>query len=77
MATVEGTHTRRGDGRAIRYRVDYEVVRNTIHFRATFGPADAAHEGEFDFDPSRLSAAAAVDAFMQNHIEKSDWDVAP
>jgi hypothetical protein len=77
MATVEGTHTRRGDGRAIRYRVDYEVVRNTIHFRATFDHAGAAHEGEFDFDPSRLAAKAAVDAFMQNHIEKSDWDVAP
>jgi hypothetical protein len=77
MATVEGSHTRRGDGRAIRYRVDYEVVRNTIHFRASFGPAAATHEGEFDFDPSRLSAAAAVDAFMQNHIEKSDWDAAP
>jgi hypothetical protein len=35
------------------------------------------HEGHFDFDPSHLRAAAAVDAFMQNHIEKSDWDVAP
>ena len=37
----------------------------------------AAHEGEFDFDPSKLDAAAAVDAFMQNHIRKSDWDAAP
>jgi hypothetical protein len=76
MATVEGTHTRRGDGRAVRYRVDYEVVCNTIHFRASFDRAGASHEGAFDFDPSRLAAAAAVDAFMQNHIEKSDWDVA-
>jgi len=77
MATVEGTHTRQVDGRAIHYRVDYEVVRNTIHFRATFDRPGAMHEGEFNFDPSRLRAAAAVDAFMQNHIEKSDWDVAP
>jgi hypothetical protein len=77
MPTVEGTHTRRGDGRAVRYRVDYEVVRNTIHFRASFDRAGALHEGAFDFDPSRLAAAAAVDAFMQNHIEKSDWNVAP
>ena len=39
--------------------------------------AAATHEGEFDFDPTRLDAAAAVDAFLQNHIEKADWDAAP
>jgi hypothetical protein len=77
MPTVEGTHTRGGSGRAIHYRVDYEVVRNTIHFRAIFDRAGAVHEGHFDFDPWHLRAAAAVDAFMQNHIEKSDWDIAP
>jgi hypothetical protein len=77
MPTVEGTHTRGGTGRAIRYRVDYEVVANTIHFRATFDGGRATHEGQFDFDKSKLDAAAAVDAFMQNHIAKSDWDVAP
>jgi hypothetical protein len=77
MATVEGTHTRGDNGRAVHYRVDYEVVGHTIHFRASFDRAGAPHEGQFDFDPSRLRAAAAVDAFMRNHIEKSDWDVAP
>jgi hypothetical protein len=77
MATVEGTHARGSDRRAVRYRVDYEVVGRTIHFRASFDRAGAPHEGQFDFDPARLKAAAAVAAFMQNHIEKSDWDVAP
>jgi hypothetical protein len=77
MPTVEGTHTRGGSRGVVRYHVDYEVVAHTIHFRATFDGGRAPHEGHFDFDPSHLRAAAAVDAFMQNHIEKSDWDVAP
>ena len=34
-------------------------------------------EGQFDFDRSRVDAATAVDAFMQNHIAKDDFDVAP
>ena len=77
MATVEGTHARGGGGEPVRYRVEYEVVGKSIHFRATFANGAAAHEGQFDFDPGKLDAAAAVDAFMQNHIEKSDWDAAP
>ena len=48
----------------------------TIHFKASFTPG-APHEGEFDFDPSKLDAAAAVDAYMHDHIAKSDRDVAP
>ena len=76
METVEGTHTQGASGRVVRYRADYEVVGNAIHFKATFDGGDS-HEGEFDFDPSKLGAAAAVDAFLQNHIEKADWDVAP
>jgi hypothetical protein len=77
MAMVEGTHARAGSGRPIRYRAEYDVVGTAIHFRATFDGGGASHEGQFDFDPAKLSADAAVDAFMQNHIEKSDWDVAP
>ena len=80
MAIVEGTHTRGGGGPVVRYRVDYEVVGSTINYKASFAGADAAraeHEGQFDFDPSRIDAAAAVDAFMQNHIGKADFDVAP
>ena len=77
MATVEGTHARGGNGPAIHYRVDYQVVGHTIHFRATFDRAGALHQGQLDIDPSRLRPAAAVDAFIRNHIEKSDWDVAP
>ena len=76
MARVEGTHAQGGSGRVVRYRADYEVAGNTIHFRAWFD-GGATHEGEFDFDPTRLDAAAAVDAFLQNHIEKADWDAAP
>ena len=34
-------------------------------------------EGQFDFDPSKVGADAAVDAFMQNLIAKGDWDTAP
>jgi hypothetical protein len=76
MATVEGSHVQGGSGKRVGYRVDYDVVANVIHFRARFDNG-ASHEGEFDFDPAKLDAAAAVDAFMQNHIEKSDSDVAP
>ena len=72
MEAVEGSHTQGGSGRVVRYRATYEVVGNAIHFTASF-EGGAAHEGEFDFDPSRLDAAAAVDSFMQNHIEKADW----
>jgi hypothetical protein len=77
MATLEGTHVQAAGGRAVRYHVDYEVVGNAIHFHATFNGGKASHEGQFDFDPSKVKAKAAVDAFMQNHIEKSDWDIAP
>jgi hypothetical protein len=76
MATLEGTHTQGAGGRRIGYRVDYELVANTIHFHARFD-GGTEHEGQFDFDPSKLDAAAAVDAFMHDHIEKSDRDVAP
>ena len=61
MATVEGTHTQRVGGRQVRYRCTYEAVRNAIHFKASFDPG-TPHEGEFDFDPSKLDAAAAVRA---------------
>ena len=77
MATVEGTHAPGDGGSPVRYHVDYEVVGRAIHFRATFANGGAPHEGQFDFDPDKLDAAAAVDAFMQNHIGKSDWDAAP
>lgn len=77
LATVEGTHARGGGGMPVRYHVEYEVAGTVIHFRASFDNGAAPHEGQFDFDPAKLDAAAAVDAFMQNHIEKSDWDVAP
>lgn len=76
MATVEGMHAQRGSGKVVRYRATYEVVGTAIHFTANFD-GGASHEGQFDFDPSKLDAAAAVDAFLQNHIEKADWDSAP
>jgi hypothetical protein len=76
MARVEGTHAQAGSDRVVRYVADYEVGGNTIRFRASFD-SGATHEGEFDFDPARLDAAAAVDAFLRNHIEKADWDAAP
>ena len=76
MATVEGTQAQAG-GRVVRYRADYEVVGRAIHFKAVFDGGGASHEGAFDFDPSKLSAAEAVVAFLKNHIEKADWDVAP
>ena len=79
MATLEGSHTPGQGGEPVRYRVDYEKTGNVIHYKATFsgGTGPRAHEGNFDFDPSKVDAAAAVDAFMQNHIAKSDFDVAP
>jgi hypothetical protein len=76
MAKVEGTHAQGASGRVVRYVAEYEVTGHTIHFRASFD-GGSRHEGEFDFDPSKLGAAAAVDAFLQNHIEKADWDAAP
>ena len=76
MAKVEGTHAQGASGRSVRYAAEYEVTGNTIHFRASFD-GGGRHEGEFDFDPSKLAAAAAVDAFLRNHIEKADWDAAP
>ena len=80
MATVEGTHAQGTTGRAVHYRAEYQVVGTAIHFKAWFDGGSSPnerHEGQFDFDPSRLSAAEAVDAFLQNHIEKADWDAAP
>ncbi len=79
MPTLEGSHTPGHGGAAVRYRVEYETTGNVVHYKATFsgGSGPRAHEGQFDFDPSKADAAAAVDAFMQNHIAKSDFDVAP
>jgi hypothetical protein len=76
MATLEGSHTQGAGGRRIGYRVEYEVVANVIRFQAWFD-GGSTHEGQFDFDASKIDATAAVDAFMHNHIEKADWDVAP
>ena len=76
MATIEGTHSRAAGGGPVRYRAEYEVNGTAIHFKATFVPGEP-HEGQFDFDPSKLDAAAAVDAFMHDHIAKSDRDIAP
>jgi hypothetical protein len=76
VATLEGSHVQGAAGRRVGYRVEYEAVANTIHFHADFD-SGASYEGEFDFDPSKLDAAAAVDAFMHVHIEKADRDVAP
>ena len=79
MPTLDGSHSPGSGGPTVRYRVDYEVVGHTINYRASFdsvrGPS--RHEGQFDFDPGRVDARAAVEAFMQNHIGKADWDVAP
>ena len=75
MARLKGMHRRAG-GAAVRWVADYEVVGNVVHFRASFDGGDN-HEGEFDFDPAHLDAEAAVQAFMRDHVEKSDRDVAP
>jgi hypothetical protein len=79
MPVLEGTHAAGSGSRHIDFRVEYEVHDHTIHFKATFAGADgpSSHEGQFDFDRSRVDAATAVDAFMQNHIGKADFDVAP
>ena len=79
MPIREGSHTPGQGGAPVRYRVDYETSDHTVHYKATFsgGAGPRTHEGQFDFDPSKVRAAAAVDAFMQNHIGKSDFDVAP
>jgi hypothetical protein len=79
MPTLEGSHTPGRGGPPVRYRVEYETTGKVVHYKATFsgGSGPPAHEGQFDFDPSKVRAAAAVDAFMQNHIAKSDFDVAP
>ena len=79
MPILEGTHTAGSAHGSVPFRVDYEVCGNTVHFKATFAGAGepSGHEGQFDFDPSKVDAATAVDAFMQNHIGKADFDVAP
>ena len=79
MPTLDGSHAPAAGGRAVRYSVDYDVVGSTVNYRARFAGASGAstHEGQFDFDPARVDAKSAVEAFMQNHIGKADWDVAP
>ena len=79
MPTLEGSHSPGAGGAAVRYRVDYDVVGHTVNYRASFAGAagPTTHEGQFDFDPARVDAKAAVEAFMQNHIAKADCDVAP
>ena len=79
MPTLDGSHSPGSGGLPVRYRVDYEVVGHTVNYRASFAGAHgpSSHEGQFDFDPARVDAEAAVEAFMQNHIAKADWDVAP
>jgi hypothetical protein len=76
MPTVEGTLTQGSGGRSVHYRADYEVVGRVIHVKAVFD-GGGSHEAQFDFEPSKLDAAAAVDAFLTNFVAKSDWDAAP
>lgn len=76
MAILEGTHRQGGSGRRVGYHVEYEVVAHVIHFQARFD-GGSTYEGQFDFDPSKVDAAAAIDSFMRNHIEKADWGGAP
>ena len=76
MEILEGTHRQGGSGRRIGYHVAYEVVAHVVRFQARFD-VGTTHEGQFDFDPSKVDAVAAVDAFMRNHIERADWDVTP
>ena len=79
MPIAEGSHTPPGSGTPVRYSAEYEVAGNVIRYTASFGTASAnsTHEGQFDFDPSKIDAAEAVDAFMANHIAKADFDDAP
>ena len=76
MPTLEGSHSPGSGGPAVRYRVDYETSANVVHYKATFSGQSGSrlHEGQFDFDSSKVDARTAVDAFMQNHIGKADWD---
>ena len=55
------------------------VVGATVNYRAVFTKQGrtSTHDGQFDFDPSKVEPAEAVAAFMQNHIAKADFDVAP
>jgi len=76
MAWIEGVHTQEASGRLVRYRAEYEVFGNVIHFHASFDPG-VPYEGQFDFEPAQLDAAAAVHAFIRNHIDKPDPHVAP
>jgi len=79
MPVAEGKHLQPGSNASVPYRAEYEVVGRVIHYKATFGTtsANASLDGQFDFDPSKLGAAEAVDAFMANHIVKADFDAAP
>ena len=77
MPIVEGRHAQQPSGRVVGYRAEYEVEARTIRFRAEFDGGRVRREGQFDFDPSKVAAAAAVDAFLTNQIAKGDWDAAP
>lgn len=68
MPVIEGQHT--GPGGPVRWRADYEVHERTIRLRAQFDGGLPPHEAQFDFDPARLDAAAAVEAFLQNHVAR-------
>jgi hypothetical protein len=75
-AQSEGTHAQRGSARLVRYGAEYEVTGNTHPLSAPGSTAgDARRRVRLRSD--RLDAAAAVDAFLQNHIEKADWTDAP
>ena len=78
MPTVEGSHSPGSGGPPCAIASTTRSSATSINYRATLrAHRRRAHEGQFDFDPAQLDAAAAVDAFMQNHIGKADWDVAP
>ena len=79
MPTLDGSHCPAPGAPTVRYTVDYDVVGRTVNYRASFAAATgpSTHEGQFDFDPARVDAKSAIEAFMQNHIGKADWDVAP
>ena len=79
MPTLDGSHSPGSGGPAVRYRVDYEVVGNTVNYRATLRRRrrPSSTKGSSISIRRASTPTAAVDAFMQNHIGKADWDVAP
>ena len=77
MATIGGVHVQAVTGRAISYWCAYDITERTrLEFVAVFNEGRALrgqHEGQLNFDPYGIPAAAVLRWHMVRHLDGTQF----